>query len=156
MIFLIIDIDDTIAHCPKVNTVPEFQALDHKKFKPKKDVLKYVQNRLKNNTNEFPIFLTARCETLKESTLFWLKKHLDLEEGKYRLEMRPYGNFDPSSVLKINYLIDRNIQPEQINLWIDDDKNILLEGNLAGYNVVHPDIIEEIMNEEYWQNEEDY
>lgn len=151
MKYLIIDIDGTIAFTPECKTLEEFQGLDHKKFKPKKIVLNYVQNLIKSGEEFSILFLTARCESLMENTLKWLHKHLDLQSSRYRLSMRPEGCLKSAHDFKLTFLSQRKILPSQVQLWIDDDEDIIKHAQNKGYPIVHPRTIEDVLIDEYWR-----
>lgn len=151
MKYLIIDIDGTLSFTPEFKTFTEFQGLDHKKFKPKKLIIKYVQKLIKCREDIFPIFLTARCQSLEDNTIQWLNKNLHLEERKYRLSMRPLGCLLPAHYLKISILKKNKIKPKQVQLWIDDDEDVIVHAGIQGYNIIHPRIIENVIIDEFWE-----
>ncbi len=139
--YLIIDIDESICDTPKFDTLLEFQQAEHKKFKPIKPVLNIVQTYI--DSGKFhPLFLTARCETLLSVTDYWLNKHLNLQNIKYSLCMRPFDDYRESAHLKLGILKQRIIRPKHVVLWIDDDVTTITLANNEGYHIKHPKELE--------------
>ncbi len=103
-----------------------------------------MQNLIDKNDDLFPLFLTARDEILRENTVHWLNQHLKLEDGNYHLDMRPSDCFLYPHALKLGGLKDKKIHPKLVHLWIEDDEQTILSAENEGYNIIHPDIIEEV------------
>lgn len=142
--YLIIDLDETTCVTPYYKTLNDFQALDHVNFKPKKKVIKYL-SKLVERKKLIPLFVTARCESLRDATSTWIMTHADDLFTGDNLLMRPIGNIMESFDLKDYLLKDWEILPSDILLWVDDHHPILQKGNEMGYCVVHPDVIETIV-----------
>lgn len=142
--YVLIDIDLTLCETPHFATLEQFHEANHYAFKPKYNVISEIESLIEDGY--FPMFITARCETLTHVTHSWLLKHVNfllLERSKFSLVMRPENNKQESYKLKLDALQQRKITSENVHMWIDDDEVTLVEAKKAGYNIIHPNLIEE-------------
>jgi len=139
MKYIILDIDGTICHTPEDLTLEQFYNLDHLRLPPKRDVIDKIYIKYPHSQLEI-IYLTSRDQRLYFNTRNWLNNHcIDLHGTKLQLFMRPFDSLKTAYDLKIDILRNIGIEPNHVEIWLDDDEGTIEYGTRKGYNIVHPD-----------------
>lgn len=138
MKYKIIDIDDTICHTPQGISLDEFQVLDHSRLPQNQDVIDKIWLYDPHNIYE-TIFLTSRCQSLYFPTRMWLEKYAkELFNDRFHLFMRPIGRIDEAADLKLEIIYALGLTSNNIEVWIDDDKNTIKKASTHGFRITHP------------------
>lgn len=138
--YIIIDIDGTICEEDPTRSLEEFEKLDHANLLPLQENIEKIYSNFEfRNRNLEVIFLTARDQEHYFSTYKWLKRNfIPYIDFNFHLIMRPLGDLTSSHELKIKILKGMKIEPEKVEIWIDDSKDNIHYGKLHWYNVIHP------------------
>lgn len=130
--FIIVDIDGTIADCSHRLHYIKGEKKDWNSFfkaagkdKPIKNVLTIINN-LGFDYNL--LFITGRSTICKEETKFWLGEHI-LHNG-YTLLMRKEGDFRPDDEVKpelLNDFLERSKLNKDVILMVFEDRNIMVK-----------------------------
>ena len=78
------------------------------------------------------VYLSGRPERLRAVTQAWLDRH-DLPPG--RLVLRPYDDYRPSSVWKVEQL-ESLAETRTVAVLVDDDPRVLDAARRAGFDVL--------------------
>ena len=78
------------------------------------------------------VYLSGRPERLRGVTERWFDRH-DLPEGP--LLLRPYDDYRPSSVYKVEVL-ETLAETHTVVVLVDDDPRVLTAARLAGFDVL--------------------
>jgi phosphatidate phosphatase APP1 len=78
------------------------------------------------------VYLSGRPEWLRPVTERWFRRH-DLPTGP--LMLRPYGDYRPSALFKVEVL-RRLAETRTVVVLVDDDPRVLEDAMLAGFDVL--------------------
>lgn len=161
--FLIFDIDGTLADISHREGLAKeekwgqfFSPYMVRQDTPIEEAQEAFSKAIESNLVDGYVFITGRPERLRKTTKSWLAKHFNIDIYDKQLYMRPDGNHDPSSELKL-VLVDKmfsdwDVAEDDILIMIDDESDNIEAfedefENAIGVAANDIDDLEEIMKE---------
>ena len=80
------------------------------------------------------VFCTGRIESVRQKTIFWLKKHIGIIEKDLMLLMRPNGDFRHDTIIKPELLKKANINLDSIAFVLEDRNSMVKKWRELGLN----------------------